>query len=113
MRRLTLAMGLALCVAAPAQAERRVYAGEEAAALKCAWIVAASVSMAERAGLTSTRNKEFAQLYAAIVLQRYVSGTDRQKMAALKAVSERRSPQQTVDEFMRQADDCLRQFPPG
>ena len=108
--------GLALVVlgsvlAGPAVADRRVYAGEEAEALKCAFVIGMTITAAERAGIVSTRDKELAQLYSAMILNRYVSGTESQKLAALKAVGQRRSPARTLEEFRKQGRYCMKRFP--
>lgn len=107
-----LALGLAFMFAgAPATAERRVYSGDETEALKCVWIISMTASALERAALVSTRTKESATLVSAAILNRYVSGTEQQKIAALKIVGERRTILKTFEEFRDQSDYCIRKFP--
>jgi hypothetical protein len=90
---------------------RRVYVGEEAEALKCAYIISQTAAVMERAEIIGTRDKEFVLLYAGYILQIYVSGTENQKLLALKAVADRRDLEQTLDEFEAQSDYCRKRFP--
>jgi hypothetical protein len=107
----------ALCVAlwltAPAAEaqNRRVYAGNEAEALKCAYLISQTANLLERAGRISTTTRENAVKYAAYILLRYVGGTQEQKMAAFKAVGQRRTLLQTVVQFDREVKYCRGKFP--
>ncbi|HAV08024.1 MAG TPA: hypothetical protein DCX13_03990, partial [Rhodobacteraceae bacterium] len=85
--------------------------GEEAEALKCAYIISQTAAVMERAEIIGTRDKEFVLLYAGYILQIYVSGTENQKLLALKAVADRRDLEQTLDEFEAQSDYCRKRFP--
>ncbi|MDJ0821214.1 MAG: hypothetical protein QNJ09_05285 [Paracoccaceae bacterium] len=105
-------LGLALLLASALPAEaRRVYAGEEAQALKCAWIISATATALEQAEVISTRDMEVSIAVSARMLQLYVSGTERQKLAALEAVGDRRDIKTTLGEFQRESRACLRKFP--
>ena len=46
-----------------------------------------------------------------LILDRHVSGSWAQKKAALEIVRDRRDVDQTLDDFQRYAEQCLRQFP--
>lgn len=104
---LCLALGL---TAAEAQS-RRVYAGEEATALKCAWIISRTAMILEDAALISTRDREVSIAISARMLQLYVSGTEAQKLAGLEAVGSRRDVPTTISEFRNEGLACLRRFP--
>lgn len=113
MYRIVFSLAIVASLAVPADAQsRRVYAGEEAKALKCAWIIANTATLLEKLALISTRDKEVSYAISTRMLQIYVSGTERQKLAALKAVGDRRDLQTTVKEFQTQAKACIRRFPP-
>ena len=96
----------------PADAQaRRVYTTEEATALKCAWIISMTASVLEGAALISTRDKEISIAISSRILQLHVSGTERQKLAALEQVGNRRDVETTVDEFRKEATACVRRYP--
>ncbi len=105
------ALGLVLIATTADAQSRRVYAGEEAKALKCAWIISATASVLEEAALISTRDREVSIAVSARILQLYVSGTEAQKLKALRAVGDRRDIRTTITEFQGQAKACLRRFP--
>ncbi|WP_245897304.1 hypothetical protein [Roseobacter denitrificans] len=46
-----------------------------------------------------------------LILQGHVSGTWAEKKAALEVVRDRRGVQETLDDFERLAEQCLRDFP--
>ena len=80
----------AACAATEASAvERRVYSGSEAQALKCAAYFSFTANVMEQRGLTSTRNKEAANLAATVILAHHVSGTVDQKMKAYRTILKR------------------------
>lgn len=111
--------GMSACVvvlalvgsAGSAQADRRVYTGTEAQALKCAWIISMTATTLEQAGLVSTRDKETATFVSAAILAQHVSGSERQKLEGFRVVGARRSVIETVSEFRRESRACIRKFP--
>lgn len=111
---------LALCLAipaafpaAPAMAERRVYTNEEAEALKCVYLLSFTAAFMERGGYLSTRDKEMMFALSAFMLEKYVSGTQRQKLLGVEAVGKRRNTQETLKQFKEQSRYCIRRFPVG
>lgn len=109
--RLLVLLALFGAAISPADAQRRVYAGEEAEALKCAYLISMTATLLEQRGILSTRTKDVATLVGAAILERYVSGTPQQKLAAFKAVAERRGLLSTVQQFDREYKYCSRRFP--
>lgn len=111
MRAAAALLALALLVQ-PAGAEpRRVYAGEEAKALKCAWVISMTAAALERAALISTSDLEISMAISAGILRFYVTGSEAQKLRALEQVGARRDLSTTMDEFDREAIACLKRFP--
>ncbi len=109
-----VAAGLALPMASaptPAMAERRVYSNDEAEALKCVYLLSFTAAFMERQGLLGTRDKEVLFALSAIMLQKYVSGTQRQKLLGVEAVGKRRNTRQTLEQFQKQSKYCARRFP--
>ncbi|GGB04000.1 hypothetical protein [Allosediminivita pacifica] len=105
-------LALALWVALPGGvAAQQVYSGREAQALKCAWIFSKTASMLENADLISIEDLETSLMVSARILQLYVSGDDRTKLAGLRVVGTRRNAIETLAEFRGQSMACLRMFP--
>ncbi len=98
-------------VASPAMAERRVYTDDEAEALKCVYLLSFTAAFMERQGLLGTRQKEVMFALSAFMLEKYVSGTQRQKLLGVEAVGKRRNTEQTLREFQQQSKYCIRRFP--
>jgi hypothetical protein len=46
-----------------------------------------------------------------LILERHVSGTWAQKKAALAIMRDRRSVEETIEDYQRNAARCLQQFP--
>lgn len=94
-----------------AEPESKVYAGEEAAALRCANTVAlTAVALSEEGKLPEAEKKVMLGI-TVLILDRHVSGTWQQKRAALEVVRDRRDAYETVQDFQRLAQQCLKQFP--
>ncbi|MEC3860345.1 hypothetical protein VK792_03540 [Mesobacterium sp. TK19101] len=111
MIRVVLIAALIAASGAATAGERKVYAGDEAKALKCAFVISATANTLETAGFLGRNYARGANVISYAILQKYVSGTERQKLAALKAVGARRDVNQTLTEFQAEAKACLRKFP--
>lgn len=109
--RLACAASIAVLFGGPLMAAEKVYEGSEAAALHCANIVAFTGVSLNDAGKISDLEKEVMLGISFLMLEGHVSGKWRQKRAALEIVRERHSPQETLEDFERLAQKCLRQFP--
>jgi hypothetical protein len=89
----------------------KVYEGSEAAALRCSNTLALTAVALARADLIGEDEKEVMLGVTVLILERHVSGTWRQKKAALKVMRDRRSVPDTLDDYRANAVRCLRQFP--
>ncbi len=92
-------------------AAQRTYEGEEASALRCAntiALTAVALSAAERIG---DAEKEVLLGVTVLILERHVSGTWREKKAAMVVMRDRRSLEDTLDDYRKNAGRCLRRFP--
>ena len=108
-------MGLAAVMvvgllAVPAFAAR-TYDGKEAAALRCTNMLALTAVTLAKADLIGNQEKEVMLGVAVLILEHHVSGTWRQKKAALEIVRNRRSFPETLEDYRRNAARCLAQFP--
>ena len=110
MRLSLCACALAIC-AGPLAAGQKTYAGEEAAALRCANTMAFTAVALDSSGRIRTLAKEVMLDITVRILVDHVSGTWRQKKAALRIVRDRRDVFETLDDFRRFANQCLLQFP--
>lgn len=90
---------------------QRTYAGEEAAALRCANTLALTAVALSRAGMIDETEKEVMLGITILILERHVSGTWAQKKAALAIMRDRRSVEDTIEDYQRNAARCLQQFP--
>ncbi|NNE51572.1 MAG: hypothetical protein HKN30_04130 [Sulfitobacter sp.] len=97
-------------MASSAQAAR-VYEGSEAAALRCANTLALTAVALSGAGLISEAEKEVMLGVTVLILERHVTGTWAQKKRALAVMRDRRSVEETLDDYRQNALRCLRQFP--
>ncbi len=112
MRHLAFCVGLlVLTFATSVSAEQRVYEGSEAAALRCSNTLAFTAVALSAAELIGEPEKEVILGVSGLILDRHVSGTWRQKKAALRVMRDRRSVTATLDDYRRNATRCLRQFP--
>jgi hypothetical protein len=102
----------AVCTACgAAAAAQKVYEGSEAAALRCANIVALTAVALNDAGRLGEIEKEVMLGISFLMLESHVSGTWPQKRAALAIVRDRRDLEETLKDFELLAEECLRQFP--
>lgn len=97
--------------AGPLWAGQKTYSGEEAAALRCANTLAFTAVALESSGGISSLEKDVMLDITVGILAQHVSGTWRQKKAALRVVRDRRDVLETLDDFTRFANQCLVQFP--
>jgi hypothetical protein len=111
MRAAALGLALALALPGAGQAERLVYEGEEAAALRCSNTLALTAMALSAAELISETEKEIMLGVTVRILERHVSGTWAQKKRALRVMRDRRSLEETLDDYRRNAPRCLGQFP--
>ncbi len=93
------------------QAGAKTYEGTEAAALRCAHTIGAMAVTMHRFGLIETEMKDALMFGSVSILTQYVSGTARQKVAAMKVMGERRNLAQSAEDFRKIARRCARQFP--
>ncbi|MFD2738943.1 hypothetical protein ACFSUD_05140 [Sulfitobacter aestuarii] len=108
------AAGLAFLTMLPLTAAaqtQRVYAGEEAAALRCSNTVALTAVALYEAEMIGEAQKEIMLGVTLLILERHVSGSWRQKKAALAIMRDRRSIEDTLEDYRRNAARCLTQFP--
>lgn len=111
MRWLLAAGLLAWATAAPAVPQLKTYSGEEAAALRCANTLALTAVTLAQNGLIKDIEKEVLLQITVMILDRHVSGRWWQKKAALAVVRDRRDVDETLEDYQRYAQQCLRQFP--
>lgn len=104
------ALALVIC-GGPLAAGQKTYAGEEAAALRCANMLAFTAVALESSGGIGEVEKDVMLDITVRILVGHVSGTWRQKKAALRIVRDRRDVVETLDDFGRYANQCLVQFP--
>ena len=97
--------------AGPAAAQPKVYSGREAAALRCSNTLALTAVALNGAELMSDIEKDLMIEITYLILDRHVSGTWHQKKQALRQVRDRRSVEETLQDYQRNAARCLRQFP--
>lgn len=105
-----VALTLALPMGA-AQSAEKIYSGSEAAALRCANIVALTGVALNGAGRLGALEKEVMLGISFLMLEGHVSGTWAQKKAALEVVRDRRGVVETLEDFEKLAEQCLRDFP--
>jgi hypothetical protein len=98
----------ALLAGGPATAANQ---GQEAAALRCANMLALTAVSLAGVKLISQQDKDIMLGVTVLILERHVSGSWAQKKAALKIMQSRRSLPDTLDDYQQNAAKCLRQFP--
>ncbi len=106
----TLACVLML-VAGSVSAAQRVYEGDEAAALRCANMMALTGVTLNRAGLMPDEEKDVLIGISILILERHVSGNWTEKKRAMEAMRDRRDIDATLEDYQRNAPTCLRRFP--
>jgi voltage-gated potassium channel Kch len=107
----SLAAILVMLQVVPGAAQQKSFEGQEAAALRCANTLAFTAVALENAGSISPAEKEVMLGVTVMILERHVSGTWAQKKAALEVVRDRRGASETLDDFERLAQRCLKEFP--
>jgi hypothetical protein len=105
-----LALCAALACASPA-AIARTFTGEEAAALRCANMMAYTAVTMARADMIGQGEKNVMLGITVLILERHVSGTRTQKKAAMAQMRDRRDLTETLTDYRRNAAKCLIQFP--
>ena len=105
------AFGVALCLCGqPAQAQK-VYEGREASALRCANTLALTAVALSNAELIEDTEKDVMLGITIRMLERHVTGTWRQKRAAMEIMRDRRSVPDTLTDYRKNAVRCLALFP--
>lgn len=100
----------ALVCAGPALAAR-TFSGEEAAALRCANMLAYTAVTMARANMIGDDEKEVMLGITVLILERHVSGTRAEKKAAMAIMRDRRDIDETLSDYRKNAAMCLVQFP--
>lgn len=108
MRGLALALVL---LAQPLDAAQRVYEGEEAAAIRCANMMAFTGVTLHQAGLMGDTEKDVLVAISVLILERHVSGSWRAKKRAMETMRDRRDVDATLADYQRNAPLCLKRFP--
>ena len=108
MRSLAFAL---LMVALPADAAERVYEGDEAAAIRCANMMAMTGVTLFRAGLMGEPEKDILIGISVLILERHVSGNWTEKKRAMEVMRDRRDLETTLEDYQRHAPLCLERFP--
>ena len=113
MRQTGVSLAIAvLLVGLPVSAvAKRIYEGREAAALRCANTVALTAMALSRADMIDEVEKDVMLGISISMLERHVSGTWNEKKAALAIMRDRRSVEETLADYRRNAARCLRDFP--
>lgn len=111
MNRAIAIIAAALLLSEPASAAQKRYEGSEAAALRCANMVALTGVVLAESGRIGEPEKEVMLAISYLMLREHVSGTWAQKQAALEVVRDRRDLTETLSDFETYAAICLRDFP--
>ena len=106
-----LALMLAFLGGTTAQAAQRIYEGEEAAALRCANMMAMTGVTLNRAGLMPEREKDVLIGISILILERHVGGNWNEKKRAMEQMRDRRTVDATLEGYQRNAPLCLSRFP--
>ncbi|WP_299965801.1 hypothetical protein [uncultured Roseobacter sp.] len=109
--RRVLFAGLTLLWCGAAAAGQKTYSGDEAAALRCANTVAFTAIVLASTDRIGRFERNVMLGISANILTEYVSGTRGQKKRALAQIRDRRSVLETLSDFQRLAERCLRRFP--
>ena len=94
-----------------ASASPKIYSGKEAQALRCAQLVFWVASEAERLGYIPRDAQPGIRAYGLYLLDRYTTGTPRQKAAALGKLTRSTDDATSREKFITQHRRCTRQFP--
>ncbi|AXI45998.1 hypothetical protein C1J03_08185 [Sulfitobacter sp. SK012] len=106
-----LVLAVTLVLSGPATAGQKVYEGEEASALRCANMLALTGVTLRNAELMDDAEQEVLLGVTILILERHVSGTWAQKKAAMEQMRDRRSIEDTLADYQRNAPLCLGRFP--
>ena len=79
--------------------------------MRCANTLSFTAVAMFEAGMISANDRDTMLLYSVLVLERYVSGTQDEKMAGLEAMANHYGFEGTLDDFAQNADNCVRMFP--
>lgn len=101
---------LLLAWTSPADAGR-TYEGEEAAALRCSNLLSITAVVLSEAGEITEVERDIMLFATVSILERHVSGTRAQKKRALAVVRARRTIVETLEDYKRNAQRCLKRFP--
>ncbi len=105
-----IALCAALLCATPTLAAR-TYEGEEAAALRCANMLAYTAVTLARADMIDEDQKNVMLGITVLILERHVTGTRAEKKAAMAIMRDRRDIDATLSDYRLYAAKCLVQFP--
>lgn len=105
------ALVLCLALGSGAAAGQKVYKDDEAAALRCANMIALTGVALGGTDLISPEEQDIMLALAVLILERHVSGTQDQKFEALEQMQNRRSPEATLEDYRKNAQHCLERFP--
>jgi hypothetical protein len=100
-----------LLTASNASAAERVYDGDEAAALRCANMMAMTGVTLNGAGVMGDAEKDVLIGVSILILENHVSGNWNTKKRALKVMRDRRDLDETLLDYQRNALGCLKRFP--
>jgi hypothetical protein len=100
-----------LLTASNASAAERVYDGDEAAALRCANMMAMTGVTLNGAGVMGDAEKDVLIGVSILILENHVSGNWNTKKRALKVMRDRRDLDETLLDYQRNAPGCLKRFP--
>lgn len=89
----------------------KVYRGEEAQALRCAQLVFWVAAEGQRLGYISAADGHGIHAYGLALLDRYTTGTPRQKAAAVGKLSRSTDDAASLQKFLTQHRRCTQQFP--
>jgi len=107
-----LALAMAGLTGTSAAAQDQItFSGQEAAALKCAHMFTFTSVTMYQAGYIARRHSDMMLTWSYVILNRYVSGTMDQRLAAMEIIGQRHGFQGTLEDFSTEAETCVRQFP--
>lgn len=108
---LACAAGLLLLAGVQTAQAERTYDGKEAAALRCSNLLSITAVVLSEAEEITLVERDVMLFATVAILERHVSGTRAEKQRALAVVRERRSLLETLEDYQRNAQRCLKQFP--
>lgn len=102
---------LLLVLAGSVSAGQRIYEGDEAAAIRCANMMAMTGITLNAIGLMGDPEKDVLVGISVLILERHVSGSWTEKKRAMEAMRDRRDVDATLEDYQRNAPGCLKRFP--